>query len=178
MLLRRRLYIETDPRALSLWGDKPTKNKETPRSLSNTAWSMVTKAMGVSSNTIHGIVPSRVRKVVCSGPHAYLALGHYSDVIMNAMASQITGVSLVYSTVCSGADQRKHQSSASLAFVRGIHRWPVNSPHKGPVTRKMFPFWWRHHDISNNHDNLNWSLLTYQKCPTVIHGSKPYGFKI
>ena len=44
------------------------------------------------------------------------------------------------STVCSGADQRKHQSSASLAFVRGIHRWPVNSPHKGPVTRKMFPF--------------------------------------
>ena len=39
-----------------------------------------------------------------------------------------------------GADQRKHQSSMSLAFVRGIHRWPVNSPHKGPVTRKMFPF--------------------------------------
>ena len=46
----------------------------------------------------------------------------------------------VYSTVYSGADQRKYQSSASLAFVRGIHRWPVNSPHKGPVTRKMFPF--------------------------------------
>ena len=42
--------------------------------------------------------------------------------------------------VCSGADQRKHQSSASLAFVRGIHRSPVNSAHKGPVTRKMFPF--------------------------------------
>ena len=39
-----------------------------------------------------------------------------------------------------GADQRKHQSSSSLAFVRGIRRWPVNSPHKGPVTRKMFPF--------------------------------------
>ena len=38
------------------------------------------------------------------------------------------------------ADQRKHQSSASLAFVRGIHLWPVNSPHKGPVTGKMFPF--------------------------------------
>ena len=43
-------------------------------------------------------------------------------------------------SVYSDADQRKHQSSASLAFVRGIHRWPVNSPHKGPVTRKMFPF--------------------------------------
>ena len=32
------------------------------------------------------------------------------------------------------------KSSASLAFVRGIHRWPMNSPHKGPVTRKMLPF--------------------------------------
>ena len=59
---------------------------------------------------------------------------------MSAMVSQITGVSIVCSTVCSGAHQRKHQSSASLAFVRGIHRWPVNSPHKRPVTRKMFPF--------------------------------------
>ena len=65
---------------------------------------------------------------------------HYSDVIMDAMASQITSLTIVYSTVYLGTDQRKHQSSASLAFVRGIHRWPVNSPHKGPVTRKMFPF--------------------------------------
>ena len=65
---------------------------------------------------------------------------YYSDVIMSAMASQITGVSIVYLTYCSGADQRKHQSSPSLAFVRGIHRWPVNSTHKGPVTRKLYPF--------------------------------------
>ena len=65
---------------------------------------------------------------------------HYSDVIIGAMASQITSLTIVYSTIYSGADQRKHQSSASLAFVRGIHRWPVNSPHKGPVTCKMFPF--------------------------------------
>ena len=64
---------------------------------------------------------------------------YYSDVIMSAMTSQITGVSIVYSTACSCADQRKHQSSASQSFVRGNHRWPVNSPHKGPVTRKMFP---------------------------------------
>ena len=56
------------------------------------------------------------------------------------MASQITSLTVVYSTGYSGSDQRKHQSSASLAFVRGIHRWPVNSPHKGPVTRKTFPF--------------------------------------
>ena len=65
---------------------------------------------------------------------------HYHDVIMSTIASQITSLSIVCSIVCSGGDQRKHQSSASLAFVRGIHRWPVNSPHKGPVTRKMFPF--------------------------------------
>ena len=50
------------------------------------------------------------------------------------------GFAIVYSTIYSGVDRRKHQSSASLAFVREIHRWPVNSPHKGPVMRKMFPF--------------------------------------
>ena len=65
---------------------------------------------------------------------------HYDDVIMGAMASPITSLPSVYSTVYSGADQSKHQSSASLAFVWGIHRGPVNSPHKWPVTRKMFPF--------------------------------------
>ena len=65
---------------------------------------------------------------------------HYSDVIMSTMASQITSLTIVYSTVNSGTGQRKHQSSASLAFVRGIHRWPMNFPHKGPVTRKMFLF--------------------------------------
>ena len=58
---------------------------------------------------------------------------------MGTVASQITSLTIVYSNVYSGADQRKHQSSASLTFVRGIHRGPVNSPHKGPVTRKMFP---------------------------------------
>ena len=65
---------------------------------------------------------------------------HYDDVIMGTIASQITSLTIVYSTVYSGADQSKHQSSASLAFVWGIHRGPVNSPHKWPVTRKMFPF--------------------------------------
>ena len=65
---------------------------------------------------------------------------HYNDVMMCTMASQITSLTSVYSTVYSGADQRKHQSSASVAFVWGIHRGPVNSPHKWPVTRKMFPF--------------------------------------
>ena len=65
---------------------------------------------------------------------------HYGDLIMGAIASQITSLTIVYSTVYSDADQRKHQSFASLAFVWGSHRGPVNSPHKWPVTRKMFPF--------------------------------------
>ena len=59
---------------------------------------------------------------------------------MGPIASQITNLTIVYLIVYSDADQRKHQSSASLAFVRGIHRRPVKSPHKWPVTRKMFPF--------------------------------------
>ena len=67
-------------------------------------------------------------------------LYHYDDVIMMAIASQITSLTIVFSAVYSGAHQRKHQSSASLAFVQGIHRGPVNSPHKWPVTRRMFPF--------------------------------------
>ena len=61
---------------------------------------------------------------------------------------------LYNSIVCSGADQRKHQSSAPLALVRGIHLSPVNSPHKGPVTRKMFPF----DDVimkCTQHENIN-----------------------
>ena len=70
----------------------------------------------------------------------YYHMRHYGDVIMGVIASQITSVMVVYSTVYSNADQRKHQRSASLAFVRGIHRGPLNSPHKWPVTQKMFPF--------------------------------------
>ena len=57
---------------------------------------------------------------------------HYNDVIMSAIASQIASLTTVYLTVYSDANQRKYQSSASLAFVWSIHR--------GPVTRKMFPF--------------------------------------
>ena len=71
----------------------------------------------------------------------------YSDAITGAMASQITGVGVVCSTACSGADQRKYQSSASRAFVRGIHQWPMDSPDKRPVTRKMFPS----HDVISEH---------------------------
>ena len=59
---------------------------------------------------------------------------------MDTIATQITSLTIVYSIVYSGTDQWKHQSPTSLAFLRGIHRGPVNSPQKGPVTQKMFPF--------------------------------------
>ena len=67
-------------------------------------------------------------------------LVHYGDVIMGAIASQITSLTIVYSTIYLNADQGKHQRSASLAFLWGIHRRPVNSPLQWPLTRKMFPF--------------------------------------
>ena len=76
--------------------------------------------------------------VVNSGARGFCY--HYNDVIMGMIASQITSLTIVYSIIYSDADQRKHQSSASLAFVRGIHRRPVNSTHKWPVTRKMVTF--------------------------------------
>ena len=67
-------------------------------------------------------------------PFDDVIMDHYNDVIMSALASRITSLAIVYSTVYS--DQGKHQTFASLAFVRGIQR----SPYKGPVPRKMFPF--------------------------------------
>ena len=92
----------------------------------------------------------------------YLSV-HYNDVIMNAMAFQVTSLTIVWSTVYSGADQRKHQSSTSLAFVRGIYRGPVNSPHKGPVARKTFPFddvamiTWEMGCVSNRRQTTIWT---------------------
>ena len=79
---------------------------------------------------------------------------------MTTMASQITSLMIVHSGVYSGVNQRKHQSPALLAFVRGIHQWPVNSPHKGPMKRKMFPFddvimWW----YSRTGPGLYWQYL-------------------
>ena len=105
---------------------------------------------GVTS-MIHAVYPtnhahSSYCVVFCCGwyqsnePYIQDNWPHYNDVIMDAMTSQMTSLAIVYSSVYLGTDKRKHQSSASLAFVRGIHRWPVNSPHKGPLTRKVFPF--------------------------------------
>ena len=90
---------------------------------------------------------------------------HNIDVIMTTIVSQITSLTIVYSTVYPGADQSKHQSSASLAFVWGIHRRPVNSPHKWPVTRKMFPF----DDVI-----MYWYGLDFLYKSFVIHRAKIY----
>ena len=77
--------------------------------------------------------------ILCHTTMSFLIL--WSDTRNNAViTSEITGVSIVYSTVCSGAGQRIYQSSASLGIVREFHPWPVNSPHTGPITRKLFPF--------------------------------------
>ena len=94
----------------------------------------------------------------CQGTWSTL---HYNDVIMRVMASRITSLTIVYSSIYSGSDQRKHQSSASLAFVRGIHRWPVNSPHKWLVTRKMFPFdnGSSEHDIKNKYVSIRGNFV-------------------
>ena len=71
----------------------------------------------------------------------------YSDIIISTPASRITGVAIVYRNFSLGADQREYQSSASLAYMRGIHRWPVNPPQKGLAMLKIFPF----DDINDNY---------------------------
>ena len=121
---------------------------------SNRSWSTVSKSalksnrtkitdFFFSSEALMMSLCTRTRAVSTLCPSLYAdwnisAKLHYSDVTMSAMSSQITGNTILYSTIFSGADQRKHQSSASLAFVWWIHRWPVNSPHKGPVTGISF----------------------------------------
>ena len=91
-------------------------------------------------------------------------LMHYSNVTVGVVASQISGVSNVCSSVSSGTDRRKHQSSASLAFVRGIHRSPVNSPHKcgqwrGKCFHLMTSSWfWR----GMQHQYLTSELIWYR----------------
>ena len=80
----------------------------------------------------------------------HVSFYHYSDVIVGTMASRITTLTIVYSTVYSGTDQRKHQSSAPLAFVRGFHRWPVNSPKQMASKSENVSIWWRHHGTSAN----------------------------
>ena len=86
---------------------------------------------------------------------------HYCDVIMGAVASQITSLTIVYPTVYSGADKKKkHQSSAWLAFVRGIYRRPVTGefPAQRASSAENISIWWRHH------------MAPYSKCMGEIEG--------
>ena len=98
---------------------------------------------------------------------------HYSDVITSVMTFQITSLTIVYSTVHSGADQRKHQSSASLAFVQGIHRWPLNSLHKSPNNVENASIWWRHHDFFVKYKSIQsisnsiYSKMSLHRCYCV-----------
>ena len=89
---------------------------------------------------LHWYGSSRRRQpgIRCIAPMVWIILTTFTSLQWHH--NERDGVSIVCPTVCSGADKRKHQSSVSLAFMRGIHRWPVVSPHKGPVKRKMFPF--------------------------------------
>ena len=118
--------------------------------------------LGCLINSLLRLTTKKILKtaslVICVGNPLDFSTEDHITVIMGSIAPQITSLTIVYSSVNSGADQRKHQSSASLAFVRGIHRRPGNSLHKGPVTWKMFPFddvimgdsesismsWWHH----------------------------------
>ena len=84
----------------------------------------------------------------------------YSNVIMSAMASKITG----FSIACSGANQIKYQSSPSLAFARGIHRWPMYSAHKWAINAEIVSIWWRHH--VRGHDQC--TKLAPVRCHPII----------
>ena len=72
-------------------------------------------------------------------------LFHYDDVIMTMLSSQITSLTVVYSIVYSGVNQRKHQSSASLVFVWEIHRGTGEFPAQMASYAENVSIWWRHH---------------------------------
>ena len=100
---------------------------------------------GIIYFTFHGIVAANGSSD--SGNEAFVAK-HHSDVIMCTMASQNTSLTIVCTTVYSGADQRKHQSSASLAFVRGSRRGR-GIPRTKASNAENVSIWWRHHDLVN-----------------------------
>ena len=87
---------------------------------------------------------------------------HYGDVIMGTIASLITSPTVVYSTVYSDANERKHQSSASLAFVRGIHRAQMAS------NAENVSIWWRHHDMSRDCNLMSCNI------PRALHWSEKF----
>ena len=111
-------------------------------------------------------------------PHFWLMTQNYIDVIMSTMASQITSLRVVYSTVYSDASQRKHESSASLAFVWGIHRYRWIPRTKGQFHGKCFHLMtssWKY--ISKNH-KFDWvgnldtkvaQIVICKQCKDTLH---------
>ena len=103
-------------------------------------WHIITSCPPEGNAEISGISSIHI---ILSSNYTYMS-GNFIITVTSErtsmMTSQITSLTIVYSTVYSGTDERKHQSSASLTFVRGIHWWLVNSPHIGPVMWKTFPF--------------------------------------
>ena len=91
-----------------------------------------------------------LQMIMAKMSYLIIAQQHYSDVMIDAIASQITSLTIVYSTVYSDADQRKYQSSASLAFVWGIHR-AGEFPAQMASNAENVSIWWRHHEVSQNH---------------------------
>ena len=120
----------------STWSTSAARAPAAPAAPATRAPAGTTPATAISATTS----ATTTTTTAASSGITLVHWNHYSNVIMGATESQITSITIVNSTVYSGADQRTHQSSASLAFVRGIHRRLVNSPNKWPVTRKMFPF--------------------------------------
>ena len=144
-----RLYIRLSKQSWGWWFETPSRSlwrhcnghprsppsqHKSGRDLASGLLRYVANSVGLQRSG-HKLRCETICRLKCN-----VRIVHYNDVIMGAIASQITSLTVVYSIVYSDADQRKHQSSESLAFVWGIHRGPVNSPHKWPVTRKMFPF--------------------------------------
>ena len=123
---------------------------------------------GIKSHAIDLVCSVHEKHWTWSMSRPKCLMRHYDDVMMTMLVSQITSLTVVYSIVYSGVNQRKHQSSASLAFVREIHRGPVNFPHKWPVTRKMFPFDDVIMDLTNlplykaHWTNVWWTMKVFQ----------------
>ena len=141
-----RVWNELEPHSPELTGFQPPDHSLSTNMTSLTIWSEWRLPMAWCRFRCQAIGNTHDDRNKLGKKTSYQTLTpryHYCDVIMGAIASQTSSLAIVYSTIYSDADQRKHQSFASLAFVRGIHRGPMNSPHKRPVTRKMFSF----HDV-------------------------------
>ena len=108
----------------------------------------------------HGVIMNKHVGDLCISHIRLIQAFHYNDVIMGAIASQITSLTIVYSIVYSDADQRKHQSSASLVFVRGIHRDRWIPRTNGQLHRK-YSIWWRHHAVRRGEYELTIVQITF-----------------